>query len=226
MQRSKDDRFNMNFLDLIHPNLKELFTKLLTDVMEDDSVTNFNFPLCKTNSQQNINLSISNAYDIFDEKNYLYFIWYKIIVSKAEWKGKTAYYLCFNPCEDVLLNEIFYQYTKRFSEKIEKVISNSDIICGALINKKAKNNNESPSSSIISDNKNSDLPEEEKGHNNKTSLKKNIYQLLIDNADNIELNNTILFFFKNQVELLYDYSLTIELYFNMLYKQRNFKNCL
>ena len=226
MQRSKDDRFNMNFLDLIHPNLKELFKKLLTDVMEDDSVTNFNFPLCKTNSQQNINLSISNAYDIFDEKNYLYFIWYKIIVSKAEWKGKTAYYLCFNPCEDVLLNEIFYQYTKRFSEKIEKVISNSDIICGALINKKAKNNNESPSSSIISDNKNADLPEEEKGHNNKTSLKKNIYQLLIDNADNIELNNTILFFFKNQVELLYDYSLTIELYFNMLYKQRNFKNCL
>ena len=40
------------------------------------------------------------------------------------------------------------------------------------------------------------------------------------------LNNTILFFFKNQVELLYDYSLTIELYFNMLYKQRNFKYCI
>jgi hypothetical protein len=59
----------------------------------------------------------------------------------------------------------------------------------------------------------------------KMPVKKNIYQLLIDNADNVDLNNTILFFFKNQVELLYDYSLTIELYFNMLYKQRNFKYC-
>ena len=236
MNRVKDDRFNtMNFLDIVHPNLKELFKKLLNDVMDDDKVSSFNFPLCKINNQQNINLDISNAYDIFDEKNYLYFVWFRIILSKTEWKNKTAYYMSFFPCEDVLLNEIFYQYTKRFSERVEKVISNSDIICQALINKKEKNNNnnieQSPSSSINSDNKSSNSQDsQENNHENglknqKSGVKKNIYQLLIDNADNVDLNNTILFFFKNQVELLYDYSLTIELYFNMLYKQRNFKHC-
>ena len=229
VHRVKDERFNtLNFLDIIHPNLKEIFKKLINDVMEDDKVSSFMFPLCKVNNQQNINIDISNAYDIFDEKNYLYFFWFKIILCKTEWKGKTAYYMYFLPSEDVLLNEIFYQYTKRFSEKVEKVISNSDIITTALINKKEKKMDGSPSSSMNS-NKSSESEEEgnQEGEakNKKMPVKKNIYQLLIDNADNVELNNTILFFFKNQVELLYDYSLTIELYFNMLYKQRSFKYC-
>jgi len=36
-------------------------------------------------------------------------------------------------------------------------------------------------------------------------LNKDFHELLIENSSNKELNNTILFFFKNQVELLYDY---------------------
>ena len=226
---SKDDRFsNMNFLDIIHPNLKELFKKLLNDVMEDDKATGFNFPLCKINNQ-NANIDVSNAYDIFNEKNYLYFFWFRTIICKTEWKGKTAFYIYFFRCEDILLNEIFYQYTKRFSEKIEKVISNSDIICNALINQKRDERKESTSSFMISEEKNSNSENSdedgEKNRNKAKILKKDIYQLLIDNQDNIELKNTILFFFKNQVELLYDYSLTIELYFSMLYKKTNFKYC-
>ena len=236
-QRSKES--TINFLDILHPNLKELFKKLLNDVMEDDSVSSFNFPLCKVNNQQNSDINVSNAYDIFDEKNYLYFAWFRIIVCKTEWKNKSAFYMCFYPSEDVLLNEIFYQYTKRFSEKIEKAISNSDIICAAFINKaerkmekseSSKSSSSSPSHSSSEDSESHSSSENEERKNpekkNKMlNLKKNIYQLLIDNANNVELNNTILFFFKNQVEILYDYSLTIELYFNMLYKQRNFKYC-
>ena len=237
MNRTKDDKFsNMNFLDIIHPNLKELFKKLLNDVLEDEQVSTFNFPLCKINSQQNLNSDISNAYDIFDEKNYLYFVWFKITICKTEWKTKAAYFMSFFPSEDILLNEIFYQYTKRFSEKIENVISNSDIICNALMNRNEKKEkekekeNDSPSSSLKSDNNLNLYSPKEDGDievrkKRAMSLKKNIYQLLRDNADNIDLNNTILFFFKNQVELLYDYSLTIELYFNMIYRQRNFKFC-
>ena len=34
-------------------------------------------------------------------------------------------------------------------------------------------------------------------------LNKDFHELLIENSSNKELNNTILFFFKNQVELLY-----------------------
>ena len=229
--RAKEDKFsNMNLLDIVHPNLKELFKKLLNDMMDDDKVKSFNFPLCKVNSQQNLNSDISYAYDIFDEKNYLYFVWYKIILCKTEWKNKAAYYMTFLQCKDVLLNEIFYQYTKRFSERVEKVISNSDIICGALINKIEKKE-DSPSSSMDSDKNEDSVNEEEEEENEgepkkkKSIVKKDIYQLLRENADNADLNNTILFFFKNQVELLYDYSLTIELYFNMLYKQRNFRYC-
>jgi hypothetical protein len=172
MQRSKDDRFNtMNFLDIVHPNLKELFQKLLDDVMEDENVSSFNFPLCKVN---NIKQNLSNAYDISDENNYLHFIWYKIIICKTDWKGKTAFYVSFYPCEDIFLNEIFYKYTKRFSQKIERVISNSDIICMALINKKDKkeNNNDSLSSSILSDNKNSDIEDSENRKSKKLPLKK------------------------------------------------------
>jgi hypothetical protein len=111
-QKAKDS--TLNFLDIVHPNLKELFKKLLNDVMEDDSMSSFNFPLCKVNNMQNSNINVSNAYDIFDEKNYLYFAWFRINVFKTEWKNKSAFYMCFYPSEDVLLNEIFYQYTKRF----------------------------------------------------------------------------------------------------------------
>ena len=222
----RNKEITINFLDLVHPNLKELFQKLLNDVMEDNSVSSFNFPLCKVNNQENLNINVSNAYDIYHEKNYLYFVWYRINICKTEWKNKTAFYMSLLPCEDVLLNEIFYQYTKRFSEKIEKVISNSDIIVDAFINKMEKGQeSKSSSSSEVSGSENEDNGEE-KEKNNKNGLKKNIYQLLIENKDNVELNNTILFFFKNQVEFLYDYSLTIELYFNMLYKQRNFKFCV
>ena len=218
VKRNKDDRFNtINFLDIIHPNLRELFIKLLNDVMEDDTVTSFNFPLFKKNNQQNINLNVSNAYDINDENNYLYFIWFHVLVCKTEWKNKPAYYMCLITSDDILFNEIFYQYTKRFSEKIENVISTSDIIALAFFNKITNKNKSSSSINSVKKNEN----EEEK--NDFASPKKNIYKLLVENEDNIELNNTILYFFKNQVELLYDYSLTLEIYFTMLYKERNFK---
>ena len=77
-KKQKPKENQLNFLDILHPNLKELFKKLLNDVMEDDSVSSFNFPLCKVNNQQNSTINVSNAYDIFDEKNYLYFAWFRI----------------------------------------------------------------------------------------------------------------------------------------------------
>ena len=219
IQRNKDDKFNnMSFLDIVHPNLKELFKKLLNDLMEDENVGTFNFPLCKINNIQNVEINVSNAYDINNEKNYLYFAWYSILVCKTEWKNKAAFYMCFFPSEDVLINEIIYQYTKRFSEKIEKVISNSDIINLAFLNKKEEKNYSSPSinSKLEDESNQSELSGELKDKKELVSPKKKIFKLLIDNVDNRELNNTILFFFKNQVELLYDYSLTIELYFTIL----------
>ena len=118
---------------------------------------------------------------------------------------------------------------------MEKMVDNIDIICDALINKneKEENINESKSSSINSDNNKNfgskddeQYVEEEEGNedkNEKNKFKKGVHELLIENSSNKELNDTILFFFKNQVELLYDYSLTCELYFFMIYKMRNFK---
>ena len=243
---NKNDIFNnINLLDIIHPNLRELFKKILNDVMEDNNFNSFYFPICKSSLQQDLNLEPSDIYDIDNEKIYLNLIWFNFLVYKTEWKGKTSFYICCLPCEDVFLNEIIYKYTKRFSDKIKQIVNNCDIICDALINKndkieKKKNNiNESRSSDINSDNndnndnKYNDSEEEEEEseedkeieNNEKYNLKKNIHNLLIADSTNTELNNTILFFFKNQVELVYDYSLTIELYFNMLYKQRNFKFC-
>ena len=231
---NKDDRFNtLNILDLIHPNLKELYNKILTDVMEDDNLSSFNFPVCKSSLQKDLNLDVCNIYDISNEKIYLNLIWFRILVFKTEWKGKDSFYLCCLPCDDVILNEIFYKYTKRFTEKMARVIENSDIICDAFINKQEKeeNKNESESSSINSDNKGESEEEEREeeieldDQREKFKSKKGVHDLLIENSSNKELNNTILFFFKNQLELLYDYSLTCEIYFNMLYKQRNFKYC-
>ena len=229
---NKDDRFNtINILDLIHPNLKELFNKILTEVMEDDNLHSFNFPICKSSLQKDLNISVGNIYDINNEKIYLNLIWFRIYVAKTEWKGKDSFYICCLPCDDVILNEIVYKYTKRFAEKVGIAIDNIDIICDAFINKaeKEENMNESGSSSINSD-KGMESEEEEREEemefeDKKEKLKsiKGIHDLLIENSSNKELNNTILFFFKNQVELLYDYSLTCDLYFNMLYKQRHFK---
>ena len=176
-----------------------------------------------------------NIYDISDENIYLNLVWFRMIIFKTEWKGKSSFYLCFLPCDHILLNEIFYKYTKRLTEKMEKMINNIDIICDALINKNEneENINESKSSSINSDNNKNlgseddeqDVEEEEgvEDKEEKIKFKKGVHELLIENSSNKELNDTILFFFKNQVELLYDYSLTCELYFNMIYKMRNFK---
>ena len=223
IKRSKEDKIsNSNLIDIIHPNLRELFTKLLNDAMEDETVSSFNFPLCKKNNQNDLNLDVSSAYDINDEKNYLYFIWYSILVCKTEWKNKVAFYMCLFTSDDVLLNEIFYQYTKRFSEKIEKVICSSDIIISAFVNKMYEKEVSSSSANSLKKSNNEEYDEED--GEKKENQRRNIYKLLIENADNIELNNTILYFFKNQVELLYDYSLTLELYFTMLYNQRNFKH--
>ena len=232
---NKEDRFNtLNIADIIHPNLREIFKKILTDVMEDDNLSAFNFPICKSSLQKDLSIDISNIYDINNEKIYLNLIWFRILIYKTEWKGKDSFYMCCLPCDHVLLNEIFYKYTKRFTEKMDKMINNIDIICDALINKveKEENMNESGSSSINSDNKNLESEEEEKEQEEENEnddkkemykSKKGVHDLLIENSSNKELNNTILFFFKNQVELLYDYSLTCELYFETLYKQRNFK---
>ena len=93
-QRNKDDKFsNMNFLDIVHPNLKELLKKLLNDVMEDENVGTFNFPLCKINNNHNLDINVSNAYDINDDKNYLYFVWYSVLVCKTEWKKSCFLYV-------------------------------------------------------------------------------------------------------------------------------------
>ena len=234
IQRNKEDRLNsINFLDLVHPNLRDLFKKLLNDIMTDENGGTFNFPLCKINNNQNLDVNITNAYDINNEKNYLYYAWYNILVCKTEWKNKTSFYMCLFPSDDIHVNEIYYQYTKRFSEKIEKVITGSDIISMAILYKMENKNNPFQTSNATKSDKEEEEEEEEDKQdeteeNKKNDLepqKKNIYKLLVDNANNLELNNTILFFFKNQVELLYDYSLTLELYFTTLYKQRNFKYC-
>ena len=141
IQRNKEDRFSsINFLDMVHPNLRDLFKKLLNDIMEDDNGGTFNFPLCKINNNQNLDVNILNAYDINNEKNYLYYAWYNILVCKTEWKSKTAFYMCLFPSDDIHLNEIYYQYTKRFSEKIEKVIAGSDIISLAFMSKMENKN--------------------------------------------------------------------------------------
>ena len=236
---NKDERFNtMSILEIIHPNFRELFKKILTDVMEDDNLFSFNFPICKSSLQKEENLDICDIYDISNEKIYLNSIWFRINVFKTEWKGKPSFYMCCLPNEDVPLNEIIYKYTKRLAEKMERMISNSDIICDALLNKKGNNNinnndiNESKSSSADFDNKNvgseEDEPEEENEIEDKKDNLKNkkcAHDLLIEDSSNKELNDVTLFFFKNQVELLYDYSLTCDLYFNFLYKKRNLKYC-
>ena len=161
---NKDDRFNsLNILEIIHPNFRELFKKILTDVMEDDNLFSFNFPICKSSLQKDLNLNICDIYDISNEKIYLNLIWFRMHVFKMEWKGKPSFYMCCLPNEDVPLNEIIYKYTKRFAEKMERMISNSDIICDALLNKKNKeeNVNESKSSSADFDNKNLGSEEDE-----------------------------------------------------------------
>ena len=235
-RNTKDDKFNtLNILEIIHPNLKELFKKLLTDAMEDSNFTSFNFPICKSSLQKDLNLNVSDIYDISNEKIYLNLIWFSIFVYKTEWKGKSAFFMNCLPCDHVLLNEIFYKYTKRFTEKCGKMLNNINIIVDTLLNRKEKeeNINESSSSSINSYNK-ADFEEDEDGEESaeerelegikdKFKSGKGIHDLLLENLNNKDLNNTILFFFKNQVELLYDYSLTCEIYFNMLYKDRNFR---
>ena len=205
---NKDDRFNtLNITDIIHPNLKELFKKILTDAMEDNNLSSFNFPICKASLQQDLNLDIINIYDINNEKIYLNLKWYRILISKIEWKGKDSFYLCFLNGDDVLLNEIFYKYTERFTEKMDKMINNIDIICDALINQKEKEDiYESESSSIKSYNKDSEeeggeIEEEEEIEDKNEILnnKKGVHDLLIENSSNKEFNNTILFFFKTKL---------------------------
>ena len=106
-RNNKDERFNsLNILEIVHPNLRELFKKILTDFMENDNLNTFNFPICKSKLQKDLNLDVCNIYDISDENIFLNLVWFRMILFKTEWKGKPSFYLCFLPCDHILLNEI------------------------------------------------------------------------------------------------------------------------
>lgn len=87
--------------------------------------------------------------------------------------------MCLFPSDDIHLNEIYYQYTKRFSEKIEKVIAGSDIISLAFMSKMENKNISSKLSNVSKSDKQDEEEEKqdetEENKKNEVESQKKIY---------------------------------------------------
>ena len=213
-------------LNLIHPNLKELFIKLVEETSSNENNrVSFFFPFCKLdNKDNNFNEPNINGMFSFD---YLKFRWKIVLVCRTIWKLKPAIWICLFPTEDIISNEIFSKYSEKFNNLLEQVIYNNDIICSeiAKIYAARENNGLKKSRNNV---KKRTLSKKKlryfSGYSKYNTSKKLLQRPTIEipNSEPKEFFKTMLFFCKSQIELLYDISLTIEYYFYKVTKDTFF----
>ena len=224
--KMKGKSTELNLLDIVPQNLRESFDKLIDDVIKDKNVQSFYFPLChKDNSNvKSLNLSTQNN-NLFDG-NYFDFLWFRVLVCQTEWKKQKAYYVSFFPTEEILTNQVFAIYIKKMVFYLEQTVSNCDVIYATLMN------GEKLTNKLLK------LFKTPKLKNSTTSLTKTVRTPLSDNtasADtsplktpnsqniiDVELNKILIYFFKSQFELTYDYFTTLEVYFTYIHKKDSY----
>ena len=208
----KEFKIEINFKKIIPEILNDLFFELLENSLNSNKeVSNFYFPFIFHNEKlTNLEYKKHSNYFLFSgELNKLN--WYNIICEKCIWKVYHCYYLNLIPCDDYLfINNIFNEQIKILLDKYELFIDNTNKICEIIL--KCEKISKVPNST-------------------KRTSKKFIFSLdknfMNDNSIDKDMNNvfpkmdfSILFFFKNQSEVLFDLLLTQNIYFCFLNKRK------
>ena len=216
----------LNLLDIVPQNLREAFDKSIDGVIKDKKSQSFYFPLCHKESSNIKNLNVSNENNNMFDGNYFDFLWFRVLVCQTEWKKQRAYYVSFFQTEEILTNQVFAFYTEKMNFYLEQTASNCDLIYTTLMNGEKLTNKilkigrtpkvKNSSTSIV---KTARTPYID---NNTFSADASPLKIINQNIIDAELNKTLLYFFKNQIELTYDYFLTLEVYFAHIQRQYNY----
>ena len=210
LKRNVDNKIDSNFQKMIIPSLYNLFTQLLKiSVNNEEKESNFYFPFASINENL-LNLDykgFSNYYLISGDL--LKLNWYNVICKNCIWKVHNCIFLNLIQSEHFLYNELFHNQIKILVDKFEEFIENSNKMCEIIMRCE----------------KNSIIPYS----NPKRSYKKlGRYMKKYDKLESVlsfgndifslfpVMDFSILFFFKNQSEVLFDLLLTQYIYFSML----------
>ena len=211
IKRKVDYKFNTNFQKMIIPSLYDLFIQLLKiSVNNVEEESHFYFPFATINDNL-INLEykgFSNFYLLSGEL--LNLNWYNVICKNCIWKVHNCIFLNLIQSEHFLYNELFHNQIKVLVDKYEEFIENSNKMCEIIM--RCERNSIIPFS-----------------HSKKSIKKLGRY---IKKCDKLEsslsvgnenafsifpvMDFSILFFFKNQSEVLFDLLLTQYIYFSMI----------
>ena len=208
-------KMEINFQKLIIPSLYNLFNELLEDSLNSDKKEGkFYFPFTTLNDNLT-NLEYkkyTNLYLISEESVKLN--WFSVICQNCIWKVHKSIFLNLIPSDEFIYNNIFNNQNKLLLEKYEDYIDNSNKMCEIILRCE----------------RNSIIPYSNSGKSYKRLgiyFKKNENdESVLSHENNFVFPNmdySILFFFKNQSEILFDLLLTQNIYLSLLNPRTNFE---
>jgi hypothetical protein len=154
----------------------------------------------------------TNLYLISEE--YVKLNWFSVICQNCIWKVHKSIFLNLIPSDEFIYNNIFNNQNKLLLEKYEDYIDNSNKMCEIILRCE----------------RNSIIPYSNSGKSYKRLgiyFKKNENdESVLSNENNFvfpDMDFSILFFFKNQSEILFDLLLTQNIYLSLLNPRTNFE---
>ena len=200
-----------NFQNMIIPILYPIFNKLLDETIKN-KIRDFYFPFGSIN--ENLNYKNSNNFFLISTE-FPKLLWYKVISFKCIWKLSNCIYIKLIPCYAYIRNEMFLKQIKFFLNKFEDYIENSNKMCEIIL-RCERNSLLSPSVSNKSFRKLGIYMKNTKAKRESVLSFVNDIGIVFPNMD-----YSILFFFKNQSEILLDLFMTQIIYFSMFAKRVN-----
>ena len=204
-------KMETNFQKLIIPIIYPVFSKLLDETIKN-KIKAFYFPFGSINETLNYK-NCNNFFLISTEFPKL--IWYKVISSKCIWKLSNCIYIKLIPCYAYIRNEMFLKQIKFILNKLEDYIENSNKMCEIIL-RCERNSLLSPSVSNKSLRRLGIYMKNTKARRESVLSFVNDVGIVFPNMD-----YSILFFFKNQSEILLDLFMTQIIYFSIFAKRAN-----
>ena len=197
-----------NFQKMIIPTLYPLFNKLLEDTLNHKTITHFYFPFPSINENLN-NIGYKSYLNFFLlSGNYEKLNWYNVMCSKCIWKVYNSIFINLIPCHDYDKNDICSNNIKFFLNKLDENIENANKMCEIIL-RCERNSLLSASVPGKSIRRLGIYMKNSKSRRESVLSFTNDIGLIFPNMD-----YSILFFFKNQSEILYDLLQTQHLYVN------------
>ncbi len=215
--RKMNLKMEINFQKLIIPSLYNLFNELLEDSLNSEKKEGkFYFPFTTLNENLN-NLEYKKYTNLFlISEEYVKLNWYSVICQSCIWKVHKSIFINLIPSDEFIYNNILNNQNKFLLGKFEEYIDNSNKMCEIIL--RCERNSIIPYSSSGKNYKRLGIyiKKEEKVESVLSTINDNNF--VFPNMD-----FSILFFFKNQSEILFDLLLTQNIYLSLLNPRTNFE---